>query len=177
MMKFNWVIMILGMVLVAGCQKIKDITTFKMRHETEVTIPGQNTGIGDFLSLPRSEVQTSSQQTFENNNTRTDLVEEVSLDELVLSITAPASENFDFLNEISIYIKADGEEEALLASKTNIPEDGSRTLDLETTGINLKPYLVKENYTIRTEAKTDKVLDHDVDMKINLTFLVRAKVF
>lgn len=175
--QYRLLIPILGILLIGGCQKIKDITTFKIRHETEVTIPGQNTGIGELLSLPRAEIQTSSEQKFENNNTRANLVEEVVLNELVLTITAPENENFDFLNEINIYMKADGEEGALIASKSNIPEDGSRSLELETTGINLRPYIIKETYTIRTEAKTDQVLDHDVDMKINLTFLVKAKVF
>lgn len=162
---------------IASCEKVNELINFKIKHETSFTIPGQNTGIGDLLSIPRAEIKTSSEQTFKNNNTRAELVEEVTLDELILSITAPENESFDFLNEISIYITAEGEQEVLLASKVKIPEDGSRTLVLETSQTNLKPYVVKENYTIRTVAKTDKVVDKAVDVKINMSFQVRAAIF
>lgn len=162
---------------IASCEKVNELINFKIKHETSFTIPGQNSGIGDLLSIPRTEIKTSSEQTFKNNNTRAELVEEVTLDELILSITAPENENFDFLNEISIFITAEGEQEILLASKVKIPEDGSRTISLETSQANLKPFLVKENYTIRTVAKTDKVVDNAVDVKINMSFQVKAAIF
>lgn len=163
-------------LLITACEKIDELATFSIKHETSFTIPGQNSGIGDLLSLPRTEVKTSSQQTFENNNTNAGLVEEVSLNELVLTVTAPEEGNFDFLNSLNIYIKAEGVEEVLIASKTDIPETGSKTIVTETSNINLRPYLVKENYSIRTEVKTDKVLDHNLDVKINMAFKVKAGV-
>lgn len=166
---------ILFFTLIA-CEKIDKLTTFNIHHDTSFTIPGQKTVVS-LISLPSPEVKTSSQQTFANNNTSAKLVEEVSLNELMLTVTAPENGNFDFLNSISVYISAEGEKEVLLASKTNIPETGSKTILTETTNVNLKPYLVKENYSIRTEAKTDKILEHDLDIKIDMTFKVRAGVF
>lgn len=161
---------------VTACEKLEDLTTFNISHETEFTIPGQNSGVGSLLSIPRAEIKTSSEQTFKNNKTSAKLVKEVVLNELVLAITAPESGNFDFLNEISIYIKADGEEEVLLATKTNIPENGSKTIIAETTNTNLRPFLVKENYSIRTVAKTDQILDNDLEVKISMTFKVKAGI-
>ena len=163
-------------VFLSACEKLKDITTFNLNAHTQFTIPGQQTGLGDILSLPRMEVQTSSEQTFRNNNTRADLVEEVHLNNLSLSITAPEQANFDFLNDIKIYITAEGEEEVLLASRANIAESGSRQLELETTGADLSPYIKKESYTLRTEATTDKVVDYDVDVQVDMTFRVTAKI-
>ncbi len=177
MMKKLLLITCLFTVLLSGCEKLDDLTRFKLETNTAFTIPGQGTGLGDILSIPRMEVQTSSEQTFSNNNTRADLVEEATLDELSLTITAPAKGNFDFLNDIEIYIKAEGVEEVLLASRSNIPEDGITQLELETSGADLSAYIKKENYTIRTEATTDKLIDYDVDVQVNMTFGIKAKVF
>lgn len=163
--------------MLSACEKLKDITTFNLDAKTEFTIPGQQTGIGDILSLPRMEVQTSSEQTFKNNNTKADLVEEAILKRLSLTITAPAQANFDFLNDIQIYISAEGEEEVLLAYGENLPETGSRQLELTTTGADLSPYIKKDSYSLRTEATTDKVVDEDVDVRVDMTFAVTAKVF
>jgi hypothetical protein len=163
-------------VVLSACEKLDDLTRFNLDAETEFTIPGQQTGLGDILSIPKAEVQTSSEQTFRNNNTRADMVEEARLNKLKLTITAPAQANFDFLNSIEIYIKAEGEKEVLLASKANIPE-GTRTLELETTGTDLNAYVKKESYTIRTDAVTDEVVDYDVDVQVDMLFEIKAKVF
>lgn len=163
-------------VILSACEKLDDLTRFNLNAETKFTIPGQQTGLGDILSIPKAEVQTSSEQTFRNNNTRADMVEEARLNKLKLTITAPSQASFDFLNSIKIYIKAEGEEEVLLASKANIPE-GLRVLELETTGTDLSSYVKKESYTIRTEAVTDEVVDYDVDVQVDMTFEIKAKVF
>lgn len=166
--------------LIAGtlfsCEKIQDLTEFTIRNESNITIPGQNTGLGDLLSIPKAEVQSSSEQSFQNNNTRADLVEQAILKELELNITSPANADFDFLNDISIFISADGLKEVMVASKENIAEDGSRTIELETSGVDLKPYIIKDQFSIRTEATTDKVEDNDIDIQIKMAFAVRAKI-
>ncbi|WP_017731740.1 hypothetical protein [Nafulsella turpanensis] len=169
--------LIVIVIFLSGCEKLKDLTQFEIKNESNISIPGQNTGIGELLSIPRAEVQSSSEQSFRNNNTRADLVEEAILEELQLTITNPADANFDFLNEISIYISAEGEQEVLVASKSNIAEDGSQSLQLETTGVDLKPFIVKDHFSIRTAATTDQVIDEDVDIRVNMTFGVTAKVF
>ena len=167
----------LMVISLSACEKLNDLIHFNIKNESNITIPGQGTGIGDLLSIPRTEVQSSSEQSFQNNNTHADLVKEAVLDELQLTISSPADANFDFLNDISIYISAEGEEEVLLASKRSIVEDGSRQIELETTGVDLKPYIVKGQFNIRTEATTDKVVDEDVDVQVNMIFGVTAKVF
>ena len=172
-----FLLLFLVFLTLSSCEKLNDLIHFKIQNESNITIPGQGTGIGDLLSIPRAEVQSSSEQSFRNNNTRADLVKEAFLEELQLRISSPADANFDFLNDISIYISAEGEKEVLLASKGSIAEDGSRTIELETTGVDLKPYIVKDQFNIRTEATTDKVVDEDVEVQVNMVFGVTAKVF
>lgn len=165
------------MVFLSACEKLNELTSFNINPQTSFTIPGQQTGLGEVLSIPKQEVAASSEQTFESNNTRKDLVEKAQLNKLNLTITGPENANFDFLNEVKIYISADGEGEALLAFKENIPENGSRVLELETTGENLAAYIKKDQYSIRTEAKVDKVIDEDVHVQADMTLRITAKVF
>ena len=167
---------ILFLLIFSSCEKIKDLVTFNINNETQITIPSQ--GVVQIPLIIRSpEVETAAEQSFKSNNTRADLVEAAYLTKLNLTITSPQTQNFDFLNKIKIYIKDESGKEALIASLENIPEDGSRTLELETTGNDLKPFIKQETYTIKAEASTDQVLNQDVDIKANMTFSVKAKVF
>lgn len=167
----------LFVLILSACEKLNDLTSFNLDAQTSFTIPGAQTGIGEILSIPRMQVQTSSEQTFKNNNTRADLVKEVYLNKLNLTITAPEQGNFDFLDDIKIYIKAEGEEEVLLASRQNIPEEGITQLELETSGAELSPYIKAESYSLRTDATTDKVIDYDMEVQVDMTFRVTARVF
>ena len=159
-----------------ACEKFNELITFNIKNETDISIPSQS-GLNIPIILRSPEVKTTSEQTFKNNNTRADLVETAHLSELKLTITAPEKQNFNFLNEISLYIKDDEGNEELIASRKNIPEDGSQVLLLETTNTNLKPFVQKEAYSIRTEVKTDQIVNNQVDIKINMVFRVKAKVF
>lgn len=162
--------------LLTSCEKLNDLATFTISNNTTTTIKA-NSGINIPFVIPSPEVTTSSEQTFKNNNTRADLVDEATLESLNLEITAPADQTFDFLNEIEIYVKADGLDEALLASKYNIPENTGNSLSLESSGVNLKEYIKKESYSIKTRVVTDKVITRDIDLDVQMKFRVKAKVF
>lgn len=162
--------------LLSSCEKLNELTTFNISNNTSFTIKS-NSGINIPFIIPSPEISTSSEQAFKNNNTRADLVDEASLENLDLEITAPAGQTFDFLNEIEIYIKAEGLEDALLASKYNIPENVGNSLSLESSGVNLKEYIKKETYSIKTRVVTDKVINRDIDINAAMKFKVKAKVF
>ena len=176
MKRIFWLMCLALFSAIVACEKLDELTTFNIKNETEVSIPSQS-GLNIPIILRSPEVKTSSEQTFKNNNTRADLVETAHLSELLLTITAPEGQNFNFLNEISLYIKDDEGNEELIAFRKSIPEDGSQVLSLETTSTNLKPYIQKEAFSLRTEVKTDQIVNHQVDIKINMTFRVKAKIF
>lgn len=159
-----------------SCEKIKDFTTFNINSQAEVKIPAQ-TGLNMPIVVRSPEINTSSEQVFKNHNTSPELVESAFLNQVSLSIVAPETQNFNFLNEINLFIK-DGEgNEALLASKKGIPESSLQILELETSGTNLKPFIQKGSFTIRTDAITDQVVDTEIEIKVEMTFTVSAKVF
>lgn len=170
------VLIAVGLSMFTACEKLNELTTFGIDNTSSITIKA-NTGINIPFIIPSPEITTSSEQAFKNNNTRADLVDEASLESLDLLITAPAEQTFDFLNEIEIYIQADGLEETLLASKYDIPENTGNSLSLESSGVNLKEYIKKESYSIKTKVITDKVISRDIDIDAQMRFRVKAKVF
>lgn len=169
-------LIILVFPLLSSCEKLNELATFNISNSTSITIES-NSGINIPFTIPSPEISTSAEQAFKNNNTRAELVDEATLQSLNLEITAPADQTFDFLNEIEIYIKAEGLEEALLASKYNIPENVGNSLSLESSGINLKEYIKKETYSIKTRVVTDKVISRDIDLEVQMQFRIKAKVF
>ena len=164
-------------LMMSGCEKVEDMIRFTFRDSAEISIPSQNFISTGFIKIPSPEIQTSSQQAFANNNTQAKYVKEAKLKELKLTITAPASQTFSFLNEIKIFISAPNQPEVLIASKTNIPSSIGRELLLDVTNVNLKPYVQGDSYTIRSEAKVDEVTSQEVNITADMTFSVTAEVF
>ncbi|MGN6492578.1 MAG: hypothetical protein ACTHLE_11325 [Agriterribacter sp.] len=163
------------LVIFSSCEKLAKLTQFDIKHNTETTIEaGAAANLPFEVSTP--EVSTNSQSEFEGNNTNSSLVESVKLKQLKLQITSPSNRNFDFLNDIELYLSADGEEEAKIAWKYDIGDNTGNELTLETGAEELKKYLVKDKYRLRLSITTDKVLNEDIEVKINSVFRVDAKI-
>ena len=93
-----------------------------------------------------------------------------------MKITAPEGETFDFLRSIKIYISAEGLDEKMIAWKTDMKDDGATTITLDTSDDNLKDYILKDSFQLRTETVTDQLLTHDTDIEIDAVFWVDAKI-
>ena len=83
--------------------------------------------------------------------------------------------DFDFLNEIHIYIQAEGLSELKIASKTDIPADVDN-IDLDVNSNDLKEYIKKDNYSLRLNTVTDEAMSQDHQIDVNSTFFVDAKI-
>jgi len=165
-------ILLLSMI---SCDTIDELTMFEIDYTTNFTI--QATTILDTpFDIVTPEVTTNSESTFENNNTNSDLVESVKLTTLRLDLLTPASGDFDFLNEISIFIIADGLPEQLIASKVAIPENGARTLTLDIENVELEAYIKSDAYRLRTETTTDQTIESDHEIEIYTQFKIDAKI-
>ncbi|MEA4936976.1 MAG: hypothetical protein VB102_10080 [Paludibacter sp.] len=163
-------------ILITGfsCEQINDLLTFNVKSSTSITIPASSP-----LSLPfemmTPEIQTGSSQDFENNNTRADLVKDVKLEELKMTITAPEGKTFSFLKSIQIYISAENKDEILLASAENI-SSATNTISLATTQEKLDEYIKANGYRLRTKTVTRETLTRDVTIKIDMKYKVTADV-
>jgi hypothetical protein len=168
-------ILVLGIIVsIFGCKKVDKLTQFKMVfNETEV-IPS-STGINLPFNILTPDIVTNSESTFAVNDTRKDLIEEITLTTLSLTISSPSSADFSFLQSINVYISADGLNEVKIAWKENVPADVS-VLNLDITGVDLKEYIKADQFSLRLNTVTDELLTADHQIDIHSEFFVDAKI-
>lgn len=171
-------IIILSCILFTACNigdKLDELATFNISNEVNFTVPS-STVIDLPVNLQTPDVSSSSEQSFENNNTRADLVENVNLSSLNLTITNPDTRTFSFLKSIEIYIINDEQGETLLADKQEVPTDIGSILELDVTGANLDDYIKKSSYSLRYNVVIRETVNSDTDINAAMVFEVKAKI-
>ncbi|HYC85817.1 MAG TPA: hypothetical protein VEB86_11375 [Chryseosolibacter sp.] len=159
--------------LTFSCDKLDDLLTFYINHDATFTIEA-TAPVNLPIDISTPDIATNSSQDFENNNTRSDLVKDVKLNDLSLTITAPAGENFDFLKSVFIYISTDSNNEVLLASVEEVPMNVT-FVEMIPTESALDSYVKASSYSLRTKIVTRETLTEAVDVKVDMEFKVTAK--
>lgn len=167
--------MILSIVLLTGCKKIDELTQFYMEYNEEVVIPA-STGVNLPFNILTPSIESNSESTFASNDTNKELIEEIVLTKLQLTLTSPTNGDFSFLESISVYIKADGIDEVRIAWDDNVSSTVGNFLDLETSTANLEEFIKKDNYTLRVNAVTDQLLSQDHHINVYSKFFVDAEI-
>lgn len=162
------------MISFLGCKKFDKLTQFNMDFDQTAVIPASS-GINLPFNVLTPDMQTNSASTFEVNDTRKDLVEEIKLTTLTLTLNSPSNANFNFLKSINIYISADGLPETKIAWKEDIPEDIS-VLNLTVSNSDIKEYIKKDKFSLRMNAVTDEVITQDHEIAIHSVLFVDAKI-
>lgn len=162
----------LSMFLFASCGRLG---TFKVDHSVDVVIPSQ-VGVNLPFNINSPEVETNSEATFASEGTSTKHVRSIQMEELKFSIVSPSSANFDFLNEIEVFISATGMSEVRVAYKTDIPETNLKSFFCDIEEVNLKDYISKENFSLRVRTVTDQMIFQDIQVRIDQKYKVRAKI-
>lgn len=161
----------LFLLLLSGCEKIQQLLTFEISNSENIKIPASGLINTPFISpVP---VTMSSQETFKNNNTSANLVKDVRLSKLTLTIVDPTAENFDFLKNIKIYIGADQADKVLLASLDNVPT-GVSTVELISNNTKLDKYIKASSYTLYTEVALRSNVAEEITVKADSKFKVTA---
>lgn len=155
-----------------SCEKINDLLTFEISASENIKVPGSPVFVPTpvVLAVP---VTTKSDETFKNNNTAADLVKDVTLSKLTLTITDPTTENFDFLNNIEILIGTDQNDIVPLASLSNVPK-GVSSIELTPSGSKLDKYLKASSYTLHTKVTVNKAILRDITVRADSKFKVTA---
>ena len=168
---------LLGMCLVMmiACKDLEKLTEFSMSYSSNITIP-KSTGLDLPVTVPTPDIETNSESEFAVNDTRKDMVEEIFLTGLDMTITSPDDQTFSFLESIRVYIVAEDLPEIEVAYQENVSISAGSQLSLETTGENLREYIIKDAFNLRVKTVTDEVLSYDTDIKIDSRFFVNAKV-
>ena len=100
-----------------------------MDFNNEIVIPS-STGISLPINLLTPELETNSESTFEVNDTRKDLIEEIRLTSLILTLNAPDNADFSFLESISVYMNAQDLPEVEIAWEDDVPDNAGNQISL-----------------------------------------------
>lgn len=166
----------LAVLLILSCEEVDKILTFRISDQTSIRLAQNTSPISLPLEIPTPAVTSNSEQQYENNKTHASLVKDVKLEELKLTITDPSAKTFSFLNTIRIFISTNETDEIELAFAENVSSQ-SNTLVLTTTNEKLDAYIKAPSYNLRTEVVTDETLTEDVDIRVDLKFLVTADTY
>ncbi len=168
-MKTNIAVVLL-LIAFTGCKKlsvnfaINNQTNFRVESSSPINLP---------FEMGTPDVTTNSSQQFGNNNTAANLIKEIKLEELKLSITNPSTKTFSFLKSIEIYISTNSNDEILLASLSNISST-AQSINLTTTTQDLSSYVKASSYKLRTSAVTKETVTQAIDIRADIKFKVKA---
>ncbi|PQJ13095.1 hypothetical protein CJD36_004955 [Flavipsychrobacter stenotrophus] len=166
--------------LTAGCKKVKDLADISVDipYTQQVTVPpvdGYTFGFplpagGVNLPFPAFAVPTNSKSYLDQYHTTSAKVRKVDLKGLTIQLTAPASQNFDFLDTVQLFIAAPSQPEVLVAYGYNIPK--SQTIFVMTTNsdVNLKDYFLQDTMYFRTNMHVNAVPAPGAQMNIKSVF-------
>ncbi|MGZ5245987.1 MAG: hypothetical protein ACXWV5_02835 [Flavitalea sp.] len=165
------VILFLPLFLLFSCEKINDLLTFEISESENIQIPAS--GLINPPLISPVPVSMSSEESFENNNTRANLVKNVNLTKLTLTIVDPQAQNFNFLKDIKIYIGTDETDKVLLASLQNVPMNVA-SIELVPSDSKLDKYLKAETYTLYTEVSLRSGVADELTVRADSKFKVTA---
>jgi hypothetical protein len=160
---------------IASCSVIDKLLTFSISNSTSFTIQS-NFPLGTAFDILTPDVTTNSSKTFENNNTKAELVKDVKLKELKITITDPADKNFSFLKSIHLFISTDANDEIELAYLDDI-NSTTNTIILIPTASKLDRYIKASSYKLRTQAVTKESVTQDITINADMKFTVTADPF
>jgi hypothetical protein len=163
--------LVFSIVVLSGCKKLQELLTFEVSNSENIKIPASS-----IISVPiiaPVPVTVNSQESFENNNTKANLVKDVTLKNLTLTITDPATENFNFLKTIKIFIGTGQDDKVLLASLDNVPT-GVSTIQLISGNSKLDKYIKASSYTLYTEVTLRSNVANELTVRADSKFKVTA---
>jgi len=158
--------------------KLDELTKFDLPYDTTINIEASvdlPIEAGQIIDIPTPPITTNSEKQFEVNKTAKNLIEEVKLTELTLKIKTPEDGSFDFMKSIELYIKAEGLEEKLVASASDIPK-GTKEVNLTVKDVDLTPYITGDEISFRTKTVTGQIVLDDMQIDLHSVFHVDAKI-
>jgi len=162
-------------LLTVSCSEIDKLLTFTLSNQTTFKVKSAFP-VNFPTDVLTPEVTTNSSAEFKNNNTNVDLVKDVQLKDLTLTITDPANKTFSFIKSIKIFISTTADDEIELGYQDNISST-SNTLSLTCSTEKLDKYIKASTYKLRTKITTKETLTQDITIKADMKFSVTASPF
>ena len=168
-------ILVLFIVTFVGCKNIERLTQFHLEYNQTIEIPSST-----ILNLPFNlftpDIESNSESSFAINDTRKDLVEEITIKKLALNLESPENGDFGFLKSIEIFIFAEGVPDIKIAWKNEISSSAGKYLELETTETDLKEFIKKDQFALKVTTVTREAPGSDHLIDVYSVFFVDAKI-
>jgi hypothetical protein len=176
------VLFLTALILLTGagaCKKVNKqldkLLTFYVADEYAFSLPAVPALLSGQTVPVAFQTSTDATDEFRAANTAADLVKDVKLDELTLTVTGPSGANFDFLERVTFYMSTDaqGADRVKMASLLTVPR-GVSTIRLDPYEANLDKYLKAPQYYLTVEPTFRGATSQATDMRINYKFKVTA---
>jgi hypothetical protein len=161
--------------LFSSCESLKELTRFEMDFNQSITIPA-STGINLPFNIFTPDIETNSESDFSANKTSKDLVEQIKLKTLKLTVKSPSDGDLGFLKSISVYLSADDLPEIKIAWKDSIPLSAGGTLELDVSDADMQEYIKKDSFKLKLNTVTREMLGSDYQIDLYTVFFVDVKV-
>ena len=152
--------------------KVDEITEFDISYSSAVSVPSNTISINVPIDYTTPDVSTSSTSKLTENKTAQNLVDYIKLTKFNVSVDAG---NLDFLKSLSIFIKAAGIGETLVATKASIPT-GITSVAMDLQDVNIKDYIFQPNVQFRVTVTIDASTLNGQNLKLDETVHVKATV-
>lgn len=168
--------LILAISLLSSCRKVDKLTQFEKEYNSEATIPSL-IGINLPFDLPTPEITTDIEKELEVNDTKKELIEEAKLKQLKVSIETLTNQNFNFVNDIDIFISSNSYPKKKIAFLHSIPENNSKVLVFDVVeDLDIKEYIKEDKFKLELKIVTDKTIFQEVNLSIDTKIFIDAKV-
>jgi hypothetical protein len=154
----------------AGCSRLPlsfDVNTRSRTVIEKGTVIEQlvgTLGFGEFTNLDLSESQE-----FRSNDVQKRHVASARVKNLVLTITAPQGQTFDFLERIAFYVEAPGLDRKRIAH-AKVPR-GAANIQCEIDDLDLASYIRAPSMSITSEVRGRRP-DRDTEVQANLRIAI-----
>jgi hypothetical protein len=170
-MKFYYPFFLIAIImLIASCKDKAGDTTFNIDVTAEVTLPATH-GIELPVDADSEWEETESTSIFESENTEAGLLTSASLKNLQLVLKTPVGGNFNYLDEISVFINAAGLPEIKVANNLDA-ETGVGILNFEELDVDVLEYVKSNTIQFRVNYSSDDYESEDHDCEIYSVFEV-----
>lgn len=174
-MKKSPILILIAIFFLSSCDLLSELTQFDLPYETSISIP-LILASDSTLGIATPSINTGITDATEKYNTDLDLIDEISLTSMTLTLTDPVDGDFGFLKSIEIFVNAVGEEEVQLAFDADVADDAGTVLELETSGEDLQNYFKSDEFSLRFSLSTDETVLTSQELTMNMVLHVDAKV-
>ena len=175
-MRVAFLFLIIGLSL--SCKKDlgADLEYRDMRFEVEqkmTTSIASFAGINIPINLPMFDVTIPFSQTGEVDDPYLNLIEDIYLKSMKMTIVSPDNLTFSFVDDFLLYISTDNYPEIKLAHHFNASPDIGNTLYFAPDKAVLDNYMKNGEYTLRTELIADELIFQNLEIEVLMTFDVK----